>query len=278
MIESQTSMKFKTFFINLKKRSDRLVFMSEQLKKLGIDFTVQEGVDGETYDFKNDYDEELHKKNNSGRTMSKWEKGCALSHKIVLEKIILENLDYALVLEDDVELSPNFKKILDQELAKRDTGKTKWEYLSFNYTSVGWKSVALWLFMFFHMMKANKKNIIYWLKLPIYFIKFIGFSIISIFEGLREMLYKKIYTYGTVAHFYRPLYNAGCYLISKKGAEKLLELNVKLTYTADKLPNIARIKKGLKFYAFVPLVARQKRETFSSSSNNQHFGKKVISY
>ncbi|MFH1454833.1 MAG: glycosyltransferase family 25 protein [bacterium] len=271
-------MKFKTFVINMKKSPERLIFMSNQLNKLDMDFTIQEGVDGNTYDFKNDYNEELSKKFNGGKTVTKGEIGCALSHRRILETMLKENFDYVLILEDDVELSPNFKKILDQELTKRDAGITKWEYISFNYPSVGWKSIALWLFLFFHMMKENKKNITYWLKLPIYFIKFIGFSILCMFEGLREILYKKIYTYGTTAHFYRPLYLAGCYLVNKDGAKKLLELNAKLSHTADGLPNEARIKKGLKFYAFVPLVAKQKREIFPSTLNNKHFSKKVITY
>lgn len=262
----------------MKKSPERLAFMSDQLRKLGIDFTVQEGVDGETYNFGNEFDQELSKTKNYGRIMTKGEIGCALSHKRVLEKILAEDLDYALVLEDDVELSPNFKKIIDEEISERDANVTTWEYVSFNYPSVGWKTVALWLFLFFNMMKENKSDIRYWLKIPLYFIKFLGISMMSVFEGLRETLYRKIYRYGKNAHFYRALYLAGCYLISKKGAEKLLEINKKLTYAADRVQNIGRIKKNLKLYAFVPLVARQKRETFPSILNNKHFAKKVISY
>ncbi len=261
----------------MKKNPERLDFMANQFQKLGMDFTIQEGIDGSAYHFE-EYNAGPRGRRNDGIFMTAGIKGCALSHKMALEKMIADNLDYALVMEDDVELSDNFKKIMGWEMEKRERGETSWEYLSFNYPSVGMKSVYLWLFLFSEMMKKNRKKAIYWIKLPVYFLKFIGITIMYSFEKLREMLYKRIYLYGKPAKFYRPLYLAGCYLITKEGAEKIVALNSKLMYAADEVPNIARTKKLLKFYAFVPLVARQKRETFPSELNNEHFGKKVISY
>ena len=52
-------MKFKIFLINMKKSAERLVFMSSQLQVLGLPFSIQEGIDGKTYDFKNVYNEKL---------------------------------------------------------------------------------------------------------------------------------------------------------------------------------------------------------------------------
>lgn len=255
-------MKYKVFLINMKKSTDRYAFMSEQLKRLKIDFEVQEGIDGEVCDFDSVYDEEYSsKKDSSFIPLNSREKGIALSHRTILENMAKENLDYALVLEDDVEIPDNFNEIIEKELIRRETNDTKWEYLSFNYPTVGMKFVKLWLFLFRKISKKQKWYFFY-LKLPVYLAKFIFIVLLSILEGLRDTLYKKMYKYGKVSLFYRPLYLAGCYLVNKSGAEKLLSLNEKLTYPADRLPNVARVKLGLKFYAFVPLLVKQRRDKF----------------
>lgn len=242
----------------MKKSPDRLAFMSEQLNKQKLDFTLQEGFDGATYNF-----EGLCSKRGSG-SMTPREKAIALSHRTILENVKLEGLDYALILEDDVELPYNFKEIIDLEISKRAKNITKWEYLSFNYPTVGLHFIRLWLFLFLKMFKDNT-SILFYFKTPFYLFKFIFIVIISIFEKIREEIYKKLYKNGKASHFYRPLYLAGCYLINKKGLDKLLLLNNQITYTADELPNIARIKCGLKFYAFVPLLVKQRRDKFYSN-------------
>lgn len=248
----------------MKKSTDRYLFMSEQLKKLGFDFTVQEGIDGEIYNFDSICDEDYSKKfDKSFVPLTPREKGISLSHKTILERMLAENLDYALVLEDDVELPDEFKKIIELEIKNRDKGKTKWEYLSFNYPSVGLKFIELWIFLFIKMFKKNQ-TFSFYLKLPIFLVKFIIVTLFSTFEGFRELVYKKIYKYGKVSLSYRPLYLAGCYLVNRNGAKKLLSLSQKLTYPADRLPNVARTKKGLKYYAFVPLLVKQRRDKFRS--------------
>ena len=257
--------RFKTFIINMKKDSDRLAFMSDQLRKLNIDFTLQEGIDGKKHDFSGIYDEALTKKIN-GSPMADTEKGCALSHRLAVEKLLSSNENYGLIMEDDIELPENFKNIIERELEKREAGKTSWEYLSFNYPPVGWRSSKLWLFLFSSMFKRNKKSFVFYLKLPIFLIKFISISILYMLEGARESVYKIIYKNGKPALFYRPLYLAGCYLINKEGAKKLLSVNDKLVYTADRLPNVARVEKGLKFYAFIPLLVYQRQDKFRSNN------------
>ena len=87
----------------------------------------------------------------------------------------------------------------------------------------------------------------------------------SIIEGLRDRFYRKLYTYGKPARFYRPLYLAGCYLATKEGIKKLLATQEKLIYPADRIQNIARIKKGLKLFHFVPIIVKQRRDKFEST-------------
>ncbi len=270
-------MKYSTFIINLDKNPERLSFMSEQFKNLGMNFERFNAINGSEYDFSTEYNEDVYKKINRGTTLTKGFLGCTLSHRKTLEKMIERNDDYVLVLEDDIELSIDFKKILENELSKRELGKTNWEYLSFNYPSVGWKSINLWLFLVINEIIKNRKKLKTWLKIPYLGIKFITISIIYTAEGLRENIFNLL-NIGRPVKFYRPLYLAGCYLVTKQGAEKLVKMNSPIKYSSDGLPNYAKSVCSLKFYAYAPLVARQKREEFQSTLNNDHFGKKVISY
>lgn len=256
-------MNYQTFIINMKRSPERLEFMAKQFKRLGMDFEVQEGVDGRTYDFSDIYDERLSIKYNS-TPLTPVEKGCALSHRIILEKALERKLEYALILEDDVELPDNFKDIVEKAIRDNDEGEADWEYLSFNYPTVGLKYIRLWLFLFSNMLHKNKSFLFYF-KIPLYALKFLYVVLISLFEAARERAYKKMYAYGKPSFFYRPLYLAGCYLITKKGAEKLLSLGDKLNYTADRIPNIARVKRGLKHRGFVPLLVKQRRDKFTST-------------
>lgn len=271
-------MKYTTILINLDKNPERLLFMKEQYEKLGMHFERISATDGKTFDLHEEYDEELFKKNNKGRILTLGEQGCAHSHKRALQSFLQRDLDYALIMEDDIELTDNFKQIFEQELLKRDKNSTSWEYLSFNYPAVGWKSIALWLYLYFHLMKKNKKNISFWIRTPLYAIKFFFISIIYTLEGIREYIYRRIFTHGKASYFFRPLYLAGCYVVTREGAKKIVELNEKLSYAADGVAQTARVKKKLRFYAFVPRAARQKRETFPSTLNSELPYTKIISY
>jgi glycosyl transferase family 25 len=256
-------MKFKAFLINMKKNPERLEFMSRQLNSLNIPFDVQEGVDGKVYDFSYVYDEALAKKSN-GNPLVDVEKGCALSHRYALQKSVDEEIEYALILEDDVELPKNFKDIIDEVIQKRYLKKTTWEYLAFNYPTVGIKFIRLWIFLLSQQFKKNPTIKLY-LKIPLYFSKFIIITLISLVEGLRDILYTKIYKYGTPSFFIRPMYLAGCYLVTTSGAKKILSINEKLVYPADRIQNVARIKKGLRLRWFVPLIVKQRRDKFEST-------------
>lgn len=251
------------FVINMKKSAERLAFMSEQLSRLGLSFEIQMGIDGKTHEFGDMYDEESSERLN-GTPLALVEKGCALSHRLILERIVSEHIPYTLILEDDVELPTQFKDALAQELEKQKEGKAVWEYLAFNYPTVGWKFVKLWLFLLTEQFKKRPSTTLY-AKLPVFFIKFLGILAVSLFEGLRDMLYKKLFTYGAPARFYRPMYLAGCYLVTEAGAKKLLEVQTKLIYPADRIQNIARVKKGLKLFWFVPLLVKQRRDKFEST-------------
>ncbi|MBP9782767.1 MAG: glycosyltransferase family 25 protein [Candidatus Pacebacteria bacterium] len=260
------SQSFSAFVINMKRNPERLDFMTKQLDAADIEFSVQEGFDGKTYDFSKEYDESAAIILN-GSTLTPSEKGCALSHRRILETITQKNIEYTLILEDDVEIPTNFKSIIE-ELIINNKKKKVWEYLSFNYPYVGLRYIQLWLYLMKNKYKEDRtlSNI---LKTPIYFFKFILVSIFSLYEGFREHFYKKKSHTGKPVTFYRPLYLAGCYLIHQEGAKKILSLGGKIIYPADRVQNIARFKKNLRVRAFCPMIVRQRRDKFKSTLNDQ---------
>lgn len=60
-----------------------------------------------------------------GRELSRGEIGCALSHKMIYEKMLSENIENALILEDDIFFDENLIKILDLESGFDE----KWELI-----------------------------------------------------------------------------------------------------------------------------------------------------
>ena len=126
--------KFKCFLINLDKDQDRLTFMNLELKRIGLEYSRQPAVYGKMLTEKEVsalYDYEYSGNNNLGN-MNLGEIGCALSHRSVYEKIIREDIDYTLVLEDDVLLPDNFKEVVG-EVISLNKASDSWDYLSFDY-------------------------------------------------------------------------------------------------------------------------------------------------
>jgi GR25 family glycosyltransferase involved in LPS biosynthesis len=259
-------MDYNIYLINMDKSTERLSFMSSQLQSLSLPFIRQPGVDGKTHDFSSLYDENYSTKHNGG-PLSPVELGCALSHRHAIEKIAQGENAFGIVLEDDVELPQHFKEIIESLIQKHSQGITSWDYIAFNYPSVGFKYIRLWLFLFGGLFRRNQTLSMY-LKLPIYAVKFFGVVLFSCFEWMRESFYRHLYTYGAPAKFYRELYLAGCYLITKEGAQKLLSVDEKLVYPADRLQHIAKKKCGLRLYYFVPLLVKQRRDKFKSTMND----------
>jgi glycosyl transferase family 25 len=98
--------KIGVFVINLKKRSDRLKNIEDQLRGIGIDgYEIIEAIDGYALS-----DNEVHSEVNLSVMesvfkkiyMEKPEIGCSMSHNIIYKKIMAENYSHAIVLEDDV--------------------------------------------------------------------------------------------------------------------------------------------------------------------------------
>ncbi|MCO6521367.1 MAG: glycosyltransferase family 25 protein [Snodgrassella sp.] len=103
----------KTFLINLDRRPDRLMFVKEQLENLDIDFKRVSAIDGNclTDEQKAVFDQQRFALE-CKRKLVVGEIGCALSHQKVWQQMVAENIPYALILEDDVQLKPELASLL----------------------------------------------------------------------------------------------------------------------------------------------------------------------
>ena len=95
--------------INLKKRPDRLQKVGDRLDELGIIWERIEAIDGQTCE---DYLLKNTAKNGEIGPLSDNTRACSASHYCFWEKLANDASLFGVVLEDDVELSDDFKELL----------------------------------------------------------------------------------------------------------------------------------------------------------------------
>ena len=103
--------KYKIFVINLDASTDRLEAIARQMSDAGLAFERIPAVLGRALsdeEISRSYSSELNRKKYY-INLKKGEIGCYLSHLKAFRKIIDDDLDYAIILEDDVTIGGNFK-------------------------------------------------------------------------------------------------------------------------------------------------------------------------
>jgi glycosyl transferase family 25 len=107
-----------TQVINLRRSTERLRLASETLNRVGVAFSRHDAVDGEDLD---ENQIELYSpraaKRYFGRTLTRGELGCYLSHRAALGEFIASGSQFGLILEDDIVVSDDFAKIVSQLVA-----------------------------------------------------------------------------------------------------------------------------------------------------------------
>lgn len=105
----------KCYVINMEKDQARRVFITQQLEKLGMAYTIFNGVYGKALspeEISQYYDHE--KAIGAWRELTLGEIGCALSHIGVCRDMVENDIPYALVLEDDARLNSETPAVLEK--------------------------------------------------------------------------------------------------------------------------------------------------------------------
>ncbi|BBL77333.1 glycosyltransferase family 25 protein [Methylomagnum ishizawai] len=113
--------------VNLDRSPERRACMVEQLEALGLPFEIVPAVDGRRLsgaDLAGVYSLERARQR-LGRELAAGEIGCALSHLRLLRRMVDENIESALILEDDAVITPALPGLL----ARRDGLPTDCELL-----------------------------------------------------------------------------------------------------------------------------------------------------
>lgn len=105
---------YKVFVINLARSPERLAKIALQLDAIGIPFDRIDALDGK--ELSDEFIEKVSParivSKSYHRALSKAEVACSLSHKKAWQRILDEDLDFAIVLEDDVEILENFSDVV----------------------------------------------------------------------------------------------------------------------------------------------------------------------
>jgi GR25 family glycosyltransferase involved in LPS biosynthesis len=194
----------------------------------------------------------------NGAALYAGEIGCALSHRKCYDYILKHKLPYAVILEDDVTIPFDFHQRIESLIEKNNHS---WDYVSFDYTIPGIPYLKFWL-RSIKIRTRNSSSYAHKIKiLSSSAIKGCYIFPLALFESFRNSYKKK--NPGAVI-FLRPLYLAGCYLLTQEAAKILRDLNTPIVYPADKVHNQARVKKNLKVRAYAPQIVGQEKLTFGS--------------
>lgn len=104
------------FVINLYRDTHKKVKIEAQLKSLKLNYSIIEAVDGKLLSSEQItlvYDKKSALKDTK-RELSTGEIGCAMSHINIYKKMLKDNMDIAVILEDDAVLNKDFKTIIKQ--------------------------------------------------------------------------------------------------------------------------------------------------------------------
>jgi len=119
--------KRKIFVINLKDSVDRYNYVKSQFDKLGLEIERIEGVDANalTQERINETYSPLKNRKTYVRPLHKGQIACYLAHINAWEAILEQELDYAIVLEDDVIVADDFPSALEF----LDTTYGQWDFV-----------------------------------------------------------------------------------------------------------------------------------------------------
>ena len=116
------------YLINLDRSPDRLAMQNEQFAALSLTFTRVEAVDGSALDFPHPAMDEKGFHNRHGKTINPNELGCTLSHLRAIETFANSDQDFAVILEDDADLSDHFERVIDAAIAQAH----RWDMVKLN--------------------------------------------------------------------------------------------------------------------------------------------------
>ena len=228
----------KTFVLTIERASERHDLIKAELNGLNFEFVY--GIDKQNLDLKNlitdgIYGDMRAKRNHRyHKSLTLGEIACSMGHKMIYEKMLEQKFDKVLILEDDVfvnevnfdegiENLPNDWDVIYLDYFKNET-KPWWAFFKQEWYHVQ---------RFFGLLNYSHKTI-------------------------KNLYAKKINNNISTAGFHD---YASAYIISKKAAQVLIELQTPIQFPADHVLPYAITNKLLKGFILHPKLFSQKSQT-----------------
>lgn len=217
------------YLLNLEKRADRLNECVLQSLKYDFTFDIVKGVDGDSLNLKEllknkTINEEFFSPD--GHHLSVGVYGCALSHYNAYLKMIQDDVEMALIFEDDFVINTIFNAPRYYENIKKEIFASDWDilFLGKNKTHVTGEHISE------HLIKTDES----WVNKPV---------------DEREM---------ATAPF--KLWGAHAYIVRRKAAEYLMENTLPIKMPADVWLQYLSYKSDLKIYCTDHSIVMQNSE------------------
>lgn len=227
---------YSIYVINMDKSKDRLYRMKKHLDNLKVQFKRIQAIDGSRLSRT-----ELiqHCTPECKEFVPRGVIGCALSHKKVWEVVANNDDDYALVLEDDCRLIDDFEKHIDNCLSDLEKYDEKWDFLYGGCFGPydGRISSPFHLMMKLFLPELSSPND-------------------------PKSLCKHIEVPVSPVGFH-------CYVLSKNGAKKMIEIHDKVSYHID----VVHLRKACEYKLRIYKSKIQFGKQWPSSNNSTLFNK-----
>ncbi|CAN5655069.1 glycosyltransferase family 25 protein [soil metagenome] len=227
--------------------------MERQLAGADVPYEFVEGVDGRDERINEECDDALALRER-GVVLNRGEKGCALSHRSIYERMLRERIPCALVLEDDAVLAPSFLGVV-QALTQHPPGG--WDWLQFGYPAPG---VGFMKARAVSVLRAGRRTALRKL------IHIPGFCAAQLAECFRAWRARTNPATAGIKVPHRALPHASAYLITLRGVEKIMPSLRPIRLPADVVP--ARgVAEGLVYRIYVPCLVSQSHEFASNTAD-----------
>lgn len=248
----------KVFVVNLERSHVRAKHIKEVLNSLSITHELFIATDGSklSEDKINDIVDKDKINTNYGRPLTRGEIGCADSHLRIYEKMTENNIDIALILEDDIVVDPRISEAI--KLAESNIKNFDWLHL--NYIKPGRPLLKYWYEGTKEQFVRSRFSIFYSLA------KFPYLLLLSLYEKILVFIHNESPFIMTPK---RQVHLTGAYFITQSGARKILEINRPIQHVADMAQTIANNKGCFTLKSVAPVLVEQDHKKFVSEIGNR---------
>ncbi len=205
------------FIINLSRRPDRKDSALRELSKIGMNHQVIPAIDASS---------EQDSQFLTSDFVTKYVEACWLSHRKAISSFLDSKSQFGLIVEDDLVLSPNVGESILKVLANNES---EIDFLQIGFLSFGRIDHAVLR----KAEKNNRFNVLLWMLKDVRALKFLSLPTRARVKEAEIAISMRRKRLDIVPNQIRP--GAHCYLINRKFANAMMEINKPVFFSTDQL-------------------------------------------